>query len=113
MDLKYFEKEFQFLIIAGLKHSRARVAKGRIAIKKTVYDKLKDQGVTGHYKTNPEIMENYTLERMVTRNGDIMFTTIEDVFLKLGKPKKIKINDLQMSSNVCSFSFKFQKHFTN
>jgi hypothetical protein len=114
MNENHFKKNFQFQILKGLRQRTSRFdtneVTGRIPINQTVYNSLKEQGVTGRFSPCIDFTYGFIL-RSTKSNGDLFFTPAEDLQVRIQKESRLEANGQNWNSGHCSFSFKFLRHF--
>ena len=114
MNQNNFKKNFQFQILKGLRLRTARFetneVTGKIHINNTVYNSLKEQGVTGRFRPCIDFTNGFILVSTMP-NGDRCFTPAEDLLIKIQNESILEANGNIWNSGHCSFSFIFLRHF--
>ena len=94
-----FKQLLKYKVMSQLKPQRRNIApSGRILIKKSLYEKLIEYGVTGRYTVNEEVMEYLGLEeKRYTGANQYTFFKNETFQIRVSKEKKVRYLDHQLA----------------
>jgi hypothetical protein len=109
-----FTRLLKYKVMAQLKpHRRNTAPSGRILIKKSLFEKFCELGVTGRYTSNEEVMEFLGLEeRRYTAANKYTFLKKETFQIRISKEKKVRYLDHNLvESEIQSGYFVFWYRF--
>lgn len=109
MDYLHFERSLQYQVLNGLSPKKRSINyRGRLLINHDVFNRLKSFGVTGRYKPNTNLTQQFILRRQVGAT-DYCSTTEEVFFVRIGRQKSIKVLNSQYNGFFL-FSFQFIRY---
>ncbi len=112
-----FKNNLKYQVMTKLKPQRRNIApSGRMLIKKSLYKKFIELGVTGRYKSNEEVMEYLSLEeRRYTSANLYTFFKKETFQIRVFKEQKVRYLDQNLEkreirSGYCIFWYRFIRY---
>jgi len=90
-----FKKLLRYKVMSQLKPQRRNIdPSGRILIKKSLFEKFVECGVTGRYTSNEEVMEYLGLEeKRYIKANQYTFFKKETFEVRISKEKKVRFLD--------------------
>ncbi len=112
-----FKRLIKCKVMSQLKPQRRNIApSGQILIKKSLYEKFSDFGVTGRYTSNEAVMEFLDLEeRRYIAANKFTFLKKETFQVRISSEKKVRflnqsLEECEMQSGYYVFCYRFIRH---